>query len=250
MELCRVDSPRGRRARALELLDRVGMADQAHKLPSALSGGQQQRVAIARALANDPPIVVADEPTGNLDSRTAESIIELFETLVAEGKTILMVTHDNDLANRATRAIVVADGEVINEYVRQALARLDLDQLASASAWLKPVTYAAGSVIVREGDEADRFYIVTNGEVDVLLAHPSGQEIRVNRLGRGEYFGEIALLRGGRRTATVRAAPHSDVELMALDRADFERLVAESEAAKREFGRVMSARLEAGAGGS
>ena len=90
------------------------MGQHAYKLPSALSGGEQQRVAIARALANDPPILVADEPTGNLDSRTAASVLELFERLVAHGKTILMVTHDNDLTRRAARIITLADGEIVD----------------------------------------------------------------------------------------------------------------------------------------
>ncbi len=96
-------SVRERKTRALALLDLVGMSTHAGKLPSAVSGGQQQRVAIARALANDPPLLVADEPTGNLDSATADSIFRLFETFVAQGKTIVMVTHDNDIARRATR---------------------------------------------------------------------------------------------------------------------------------------------------
>jgi putative ABC transport system ATP-binding protein len=108
-------STRERKVRALSLLETVGMADHAHKLPSAISGGQQQRVAIARSLANDPPIIVADEPTGNLDSKTAEAVFALFERLVDGGKTILMVTHDRDLATRGTRAIVVADGEIVEE---------------------------------------------------------------------------------------------------------------------------------------
>jgi putative ABC transport system ATP-binding protein len=84
-------------------------------LPSAVSGGQQQRAAIARALANDPPILVADEPTGNLDSKTADSVFHLFENMVSQGKTILMVTHDNDLARRALRSIVITDGEISDE---------------------------------------------------------------------------------------------------------------------------------------
>ena len=98
------------------LLDQVGMADQAHILPSALSGGQQQRVAIARALANDPPIILADEPTGNLDSKTAQQVFTLFEKLVDQGKTILMVTHDSDMARRVSRAVIIADGRIVNEY--------------------------------------------------------------------------------------------------------------------------------------
>jgi putative ABC transport system ATP-binding protein len=102
-----------RSARALSLLEQVGMAEQAGKLPTAVSGGQQQRVAIARALANDPPIVVADEPTGNLDSKTADAVFALFERLAEGGKTIVMVTHDNDLAARAARSVVVADGRIM-----------------------------------------------------------------------------------------------------------------------------------------
>jgi ABC-type lipoprotein export system ATPase subunit len=243
MEFCRIGTAAERRERALALLERVGMADRARKLPAAVSGGQQQRVAIARALATDPPLVVADEPTENLDSRTAESVFELFDELVADGKTVLMVTHDNDLAARATRTVVVADGEVVNEYVKQALAQLDLDQLTLASSRLEPQAFAPGSIVVREGDEADAFYIVTGGELEVLLRHPTGQEIVVNRLGRGEYFGEIGLLRGGKRTATVRAAGGAPAEVMALDRETFARLMEESEPARRELERVVGTRL-------
>ena len=97
------------------LLEQVGMADRAHRLPSALSGGEQQSIAIARALANDPPLLAADEPTGNLDWKTAGAVIRLFESLVDAGKTILMVTHDPELAERAQRTIVIADGEVVNQ---------------------------------------------------------------------------------------------------------------------------------------
>ena len=81
--------------------------------PSQLSGGQQQRVAIARALANDPPVIVADEPTGNLDSRTAHEIFDLFSSLVEHGKTLLVVTHDKEIASRATRIIEMADGAIV-----------------------------------------------------------------------------------------------------------------------------------------
>jgi putative ABC transport system ATP-binding protein len=115
MDFCHMYSQKERHEKAMHLLEQVEMEDQAYKLPSEVSGGQQQRVAIARALANDPPILAADEPTGNLDSKTADSIFELFQDLVDDGKTILMVTHDNDLANRATRTITIADGRIIDE---------------------------------------------------------------------------------------------------------------------------------------
>jgi len=115
MDLAGRYARRERRQRAINLLARVGLVDHAHKLPSELSGGQQQRVAIARALANDPPLIVADEPTGNLDSHTAAEVFALFEDLVKEGKTVFVVTHDLDLAQRAQRIITLADGKIVGE---------------------------------------------------------------------------------------------------------------------------------------
>jgi putative ABC transport system ATP-binding protein len=104
--------PRERRQRALERLDLVGVADQAHKLPATLSGGQQQRVAIARALANEPPVVVADEPTGNLDSATGRTVLDLFRRLTAQGTTVLVATHERDIASVADRVVELVDGRV------------------------------------------------------------------------------------------------------------------------------------------
>ena len=121
MDFCRMWKPRERQTRALALLDQVGLADQAHKLPNTPSGGQQQRAAIARALANAPPLLVGDEPTGNLDSQTADMVFNLFEQLVAQGKTFLMVTHDNDLARRMRRLVQVHDG-VLSEHAHGAAA--------------------------------------------------------------------------------------------------------------------------------
>jgi putative ABC transport system ATP-binding protein len=104
---------------ALHLLELVGMAEHAHRLPSALSGGQQQCVAIARALANNPVLLTADEPTGNLDSRSTEMVFRLFENLADSGKTILMVTHDNELAERAQRTIRLVDGRIQDEFTNR-----------------------------------------------------------------------------------------------------------------------------------
>jgi putative ABC transport system ATP-binding protein len=112
MDFCSMYSFNEREPRAMHLLEQVELADQAHKLPTAISGGQQQRAAIARALANDPAIIVGDEPTGNLDSKTAGAVLDLFKQQVQDGKTILMVTHDNDLASEGTRQITITDGEI------------------------------------------------------------------------------------------------------------------------------------------
>jgi len=110
MDFCRTFPARERRDQALDRLDRVGVADQADKLPSALSGGQQQRVAIARALANDPAVILADEPTGNLDSVTAASVLDLFRAMATAGKTVVIATHDKDMARVIDRTVELADG--------------------------------------------------------------------------------------------------------------------------------------------
>jgi ABC-type lipoprotein export system ATPase subunit len=242
MDFCDMYAPHERRERAMALLAQVEMAHQANKLPSAVSGGQQQRVAIARALANDPPILVADEPTGNLDSKTANAVFELFEGLAAQGKTILMVTHDSDLARRVGRAIIVADGEIVNEYVAQALSTLSVDQLAWVTRQLEPRTYAIGASIITQGEIADRFYIITQGQVEILLRHPGGHDIVVTTLGAGQYFGEIGLLRGGTRIAGVRAAGAAAVEVATLDRAVFQSLLGESELTRQALDRVANQR--------
>jgi putative ABC transport system ATP-binding protein len=119
MDLCRAYPIPQRRERAMQLLEEVGMAEFAHKLPSSVSGGHQQLVAIARSMANDPPMLIADEPTGNLDSSTAESVLKLFARLVEKGTTILMVTHDEDIAGRVNRAITVSDGLIVGEVANQ-----------------------------------------------------------------------------------------------------------------------------------
>ena len=112
MDFARKYSLRERQERGLQLLEQMEIAEHAHKLPSAVSGGQQQRIAIARALANDPPVLVADEPTGSLDSATTLAVLRVFEDLVCQGKTVLLVTHDRDLARQAGRTITLADGQI------------------------------------------------------------------------------------------------------------------------------------------
>ena len=123
MDLCGLYNRAESRERALELLHMVELEEHAYKLPGHISGGQQQRVAIARALANDPPILVADEPTGSLDSITADHVFEVFEHLIELGKTIIMVTHDNSLAPRFSRHLVIQDGEIVpDSYLEDALS--------------------------------------------------------------------------------------------------------------------------------
>jgi putative ABC transport system ATP-binding protein len=116
MDFCNVYKRRERKKKAMHLLEQVNIPEQAHKLPNALSGGQQQRAAIARALANDPPVIVADEPTGNLDTQTAAEMFALFDRLVDQGKTLLVVTHDRDLSEQMRRVIHLLDGRIDRDH--------------------------------------------------------------------------------------------------------------------------------------
>jgi putative ABC transport system ATP-binding protein len=125
MDLCNRYPASVRCDRATTLLERVGIAEQASKLPAALSGGQQQRAAIARALANDPPLIVADEPTGNLDTRTADAVLNLFTELVAQGKTVVLVTHERNIGHYISRQVTLVDGRVADG------AQAEADQLES-----------------------------------------------------------------------------------------------------------------------
>jgi len=156
---------------------------------------------------------------------------------------VLMVTHDSDLAKRVSRAIIVADGEIVNEYVAKALSALSVDQLGWVTGRLESRVYAPGAAIITQGEPADQFYIITQGQVEILLHHPGGQDIPVTTLSAGQYFGEIGLLRGGARTATVRAAGETSVEVVALDREEFSSLIADSEAMKVAIDRVADQRF-------
>jgi ABC-type lipoprotein export system ATPase subunit len=232
-----------RKERALHLLDLVGLAEQAHKLPAMVSGGQQQRAAIARALANDPALLVADEPTGSLDSKTADTIFQLFEDLVAQQKTILMVTHDRDLASRVGRVILLADGELADRPVKLALPDLDQKQMVDVSVQLTPTVHEPNTVIFNEGDTADQFYIITRGQVEIVKQHPSGHEIMVATLGPGQYFGEMGLLDNNERRATARTTADGKVVLMGLDRATFSQLMTDSQLTQDTIARLMRQRM-------
>ena len=194
-----------------------------------ISGGQQQRAALARALANDPPLIVADEPTGNLDSKTAESVFALFNDLIAEGKTVIIVTHDSSLAKRAHRTALIADGEIVNEYVAKALATLTFDQLLAATHKVKPRQYEPGALILTEGKNSDTFYIVSKGTVEVVLPRPGQSDVVAVELGPGKYFGEMEFFHEHRNKASIRASESSSVEVLALGYDQLNELLSESE---------------------
>ena len=243
MDFCRTYPMSERRGRAMELLELVELSDHAHKLPTALSGGQQQRVAIARALANDPPIVIADEPTGNLDSKTAESVFALFNNLVAQGKTIIIVTHDSGLAKRTHRTALIADGEIVNEYVAKAMPTLTQDQMLQATRLANVQQFEAGSLILSEGSSGDLFYIVSKGTVEVILKRVNAADVVATQMGPGQYFGEMEFIHGQRRSASIRAAEHGGpVEVLTLNFDTLRELLESSEATRDEIERIANER--------
>jgi len=229
MDLSGKFAPRERRERAQYLLELVGLADHQGKLPSMVSGGQQQRAAMARALANDPPILIADEPTGNLDTKTAETVFKLFNELVAQGKTVIIVTHDSSLARRAHRTALITDGEIVNEYVAKALPTLTYDQLLAATHKVKPRYYEPGAMILTEGRASDSFYIISKGTVDVVLPRPNQSDVIALELGPGKYFGEMEFFHEHKNRASIRACESCAVEVLAMDYETLNALLSESE---------------------
>jgi ABC-type lipoprotein export system ATPase subunit len=228
MDFCRTYPMREREPRALALLEMVELADHAYKLPTALSGGQQQRVAIARALANDPPIVIADEPTGNLDSKTAESVFTMFNQLVAQGKTIIIVTHDSGLAKQTHRTALIVDGEIVNEYVSTAMPTLTQEQVWQATHSANRLAFEPGAMILTEGTNADSFYIVAKGTVEVVLPRENQSDVIALQLGPGKYFGEIEFFHEKRHKASIRASERGPVEVLCINYDQLNELLGES----------------------
>ncbi len=230
--------------RAMQLLSLVGLENQAGKLPLAVSTGQQQLAAIARALAADPPLMVADEPTGNLDSRSADHIIRLFDQLVSEGKTVVMVTHDASLTARTTRNIIISDGELIDETVALALPLLKHRQMLAVTKLAQRLIFQPGQAILQRDIHVDSFFMIARGEVEIVLQGEKNADVLVTRLTPGQYFGEVELLRGGKSIASVRAAAGQPVELLTLRRDDFFLLLKESPLTEESLGRIAQRRLE------
>ena len=230
--------------RAMELLKMVGLEKFANKLPVLVSTGQQQSAAIARALACDPPLIVADEPTGNLDSRSAAAIIDLFEELVRRGKTIVMVTHDPSLTSRTTRNIIIADGELIDEAISRSLPQLRHRHMLEFTKIAGMRVYQPNEIILSRDESVDHFFMIRCGEVEVVLKEVRKEERVISYLKAGEYFGEIEIMRGGKALATVRAGD-KPVEVLTIPRTDFLRVMKESPITAEAIGKVVQEKLEA-----
>ncbi len=232
-----------RPARAMELLKLVGLEKFANKLPVLVSTGQQQLAAIARAMACDPPLIAADEPTGNLDSRTADTIIELFQKFVAQGKTIVMVTHDPSLTSRTHRNLIISDGELIDEAVSRSLPQLRHRHMLEFTKLLEARTYQAHETILSHDQRDERFFIIRKGEVEVVLRDENHRECALSNLRKDDFFGEAELTRGGMSIANVRAG-NEPAEVVAISRADFIRVMNESPITAEVVGKIAQAKLE------
>jgi putative ABC transport system ATP-binding protein len=167
MDFCHMYTPVEREARARELLQMVGLEDYVDKLPSAVSGGQVQCAAIARALANDPPIIVADEPTGNLDSRTADMVLELIDELVKKGKTVVVVTHDEAVARHASRTLVICDGELVDEEISRALPHISHKSMLMVANEAVDFARKPGEVLFSDTNEIPGLVVVVEGHLNI-----------------------------------------------------------------------------------
>ncbi len=219
MDFCDKFEPAKRMARALDLLDMVGLADDAHKLPGAVSGGQQQSAAIARALANDPPIIVADEPTGNLDAKTADIVYEKFEALSSEGRTIIMITHDPEIENRLSRKILLSDGEVITPILVRTLPWLLRPDLRALGHQLEHRTYTQGDALKMADELSDRLVLVLDGEIE--LTYQKKRKEKTCKLTKNAFFAGPQIVKNDKlktltakvvsKTAHVALLPWADL---------------------------------------
>ena len=232
-----------RPARAMELLKLVGLEKFANKLPMLVSTGQQQLAAIARAMACDPPLLVADEPTGNLDSRSADTIIQLFELFVSQGKTIVMVTHDPSLTSRTHRNIIISDGELINETISRSLPQLRHRHMLEFTRIAEERVVQPNETIISRDQPIDYFFMIREGEVEVVLRDEKNEEHVLSNLSKGDFFGEVELLRGGKAIANVRAGSKL-VNVVTLPRADFLRVMQESPITAEALGKIVQKKLD------
>jgi ABC-type lipoprotein export system ATPase subunit len=206
MDYCKVYPFYERPDRAMELLKMVGLEEQAHKLPASVSSGQQQSAAIARALATDPSIILADEPTGNLDSKSAENVLSIFERLAAQGKTILIVTHDPSITQRTDQTIILSDGEIIDPAVARALPFLTHPQMLAATKGANQRSYLPQATILQQDKSVENFFMIVSGQVEIVANQGESTEMSLACLGAGQFFGEVELTQGGESIASVRAA--------------------------------------------
>ncbi len=242
MDYCGIYPFYERPERAMELLKMVGLEDQAYKLPTAVSSGQQQSAAIARALATDPSIILADEPTGNLNSRAADNILNLFQSLAERGKTVLIVTHDPSITQRTDQTIILSDGEIIDQTVARALPFLSHPQMLAATKRAEKKVVAPGETVLQQGAPVEHFFMIESGEVEIVVKNEQSKVMRLARLGPGQFFGEVELTQGGHSIASVQGA-RSGAEVALLPKEIFYELIDGSPLTRHAIKEIAATRL-------
>lgn len=224
MDYCNMYAFNERPGRAMELLKMVGLEEQAHQLPTEVSSGQQQSAAIARSLATDPDIILADEPTGNLDSKTADNILNIFEDLSKQGKTILIVTHDPSITQRTDQTVILSDGEIIDQAVARALPYLSHPQMLEATRKAETKIISPHKIILSQDEQVGYFYMIKSGQVEIMVDIGQTEEMSLARLGPGQFFGEVELTKDSNTIAKVRAG-ETGAEIVLLPKDEFFKLI-------------------------
>ena len=228
MDFAKVIPFQDREARAMQLLEMVGLEDYAHDLPAEVSGGQQQSAAIARALANDPPIIIADEPTGNLDSRSADAVFQIFSDLADQGKTIIMVTHDSSLAKRTGRMMLLTDGELVNNWIANAFPELPDTRLLWLTHQMQPRLFDFEQPIPLPDNSLAALYLFTSGPVEFVTTNGYFGKDKVC-LYPGEYLSLPDVQNFSDDVLGLRSANGEKIEALVLDQNAFQRWMDEDQ---------------------
>jgi ABC exporter DevA family ATP-binding subunit len=225
-------SAKDARAKTEAILEAVGLKEKINAYPSNLSGGQKQRIAIASALVTSPSLLLADEPTAALDKTSGRNVVALMHRLAKEqNSAVLMVTHDNRILDLADKIINVEDGKLglaLSQELSLALPGFDDTLLGKNLNKPTVLNYQSEEIIIKQGDLANRFYILLEGELDIFQDFPDQPSRLINHLKRGDYFGEVGLLQGGKRTATVRVAKDSEAKVMVIEEETFHQILTSS----------------------
>jgi putative ABC transport system ATP-binding protein len=221
MDFAKVIPFQERELRAMVLLEMVGLKEHAHDLPAEISGGQQQSAAVARALANDPPIVIADEPTGNLDSRSADAVFKIFSELAEQGKTIIMVTHDSSLAKRTGRMLLLSDGELINTWIASAFPDLPHSRLLWLTHLMQTKSFDHEQLIPLPNNPQTAMYLFTSGPVEFVTRNGFFGNHKI-LLRPGEYLAAPDIQTFSEDVLGLRSANGNKVDALVLSQDAFQ----------------------------
>jgi putative ABC transport system ATP-binding protein len=244
MDFAKLIPFRERETRAMHLLEMVGLQDHAHDLPAEVSGGQQQSAAIARALANDPPIIIADEPTGNLDTRSADAVFDIFSGLTKQGKTIIMVTHDSSLAKRSDRMLLLSDGELVNNWIASAFPDLPHPRLLWLTHRMQTRSFDSHQPIPLPDNYQAALYLFTSGPVEFVTNNGFFGKRQVC-LEEGDYLALPDLQNFTDDVLGLRSATGEPVEALVLDQTAFQDWMAEDQKGQEKLTTAAKQRVAA-----